>query len=81
MPYDYIAHYYGTRFKPGQRVIFTEDGRRGTVLKPAGDPQYVDVKFDAGGEGPCHPMSLAFPPVEELPHIDPKHLAKLRARA
>ena len=66
MPYNYIKQAYGRTFEPGQRVNFTEyKNGLGTVLRPNGDPQYVLVKFDKGGEGDCHPMSLE--PVSEPP--------------
>ena len=58
-PYRYIETYYGHRFMPGDRVKFTEGKERfGVVRRPRGDPQYVDVKFDDGHVGPCHPDSL-----------------------
>lgn len=58
-PYRYIQSYYGHTFRPGDRVKFTEGrGRFGVVKQPNGDPQYVDVKFDDGHTGPCHPDSL-----------------------
>lgn len=58
MGYRYIASAYGKAFNAGQRVKFTEDGRTGTVKRAQGDPQYVNVKFDDGREGPCHPLSV-----------------------
>ena len=59
MAYDYIERFYGTRFKPGMRVLFTEyDDAPGTVKRAKGDPQYVSIKFEDGREGKCHPQSL-----------------------
>ena len=58
MPYQYIEHYYGRTFKAKQRVRFTEGDRRGVVMRPTGDPQYVRVRFDDGTVGDCHPMSV-----------------------
>jgi hypothetical protein len=58
MSYNYVNRTYGTSFKAGQRVKFTEDGRLGTIKSRRTDDQYVDVKFDNGGEGPCHPASV-----------------------
>lgn len=68
MAYDYIERFYGTRFKPGMRVLFTEDeDRQGTVKRVRGDPQYVSVRFDDGHEGFCHPTSLKIFPPELAP--------------
>ncbi len=61
MAYTYIERAYGKRFEAGQRVRFTEykgDRGLGVVRGVRGDPQYVQVLFDDGHEGPCHPGSL-----------------------
>ncbi|MCB1462085.1 MAG: hypothetical protein KDJ90_06595 [Nitratireductor sp.] len=63
MAYNFIERLYGTRFKPGMRVRFTEyDDAPGIVKRVTGDPQYVRVKFDDGREGDCHPDSLKIKP-------------------
>lgn len=60
MAYAYIECMFGTKFKPGMRVTFSEyDNAPGTVKRVNGDPQYVRVKFDDGQEGNCHPSSLS----------------------
>lgn len=48
--------YYGTSFKPGQRVALESDGRQGVVMRRQGDDQYIKVRFDDGTTGPCHPI-------------------------
>lgn len=59
MPYNYIERAYGTRFKAGMRIAFTEyDDAAGTVKRTSGDPHYVAVRLDDGREGNCHPLSL-----------------------
>lgn len=61
MPYTYIERAYGVKFVPGQRVRFMEyKGPRanGVVKAVRGDPHYVQVLFDDGSAGPCHPGSL-----------------------
>lgn len=65
MAYTYIERYYGIRYEPGMRVVFTEYKHRpaGTVRRVQGDPQYVSVKFDDGHIGNCHPTSLEIVPV------------------
>lgn len=59
MSYRYIESYYGVRFEPGMRVLFTEyKDKPGVVRGVRDDPQYVKVLFDDGSEGDCHPRSL-----------------------
>ena len=66
MPYNYIERAYGTRFKAGMRVLFTEyDDAPGTVKRANGDPHYVAVRFDDGREGDCHPASLKIVPTDQ----------------
>lgn len=59
-PYRYIENYYGLVFNVGDRVEFTEGKRRhGVVLRPKLSAEhYVNVKFDNGDTGLCHPKSL-----------------------
>lgn len=59
MSYEYIQRAYGKTFETGMRVHFTEcGGRYGVVQKPSSQAHYVNVKFDDGTEGNCHPGSL-----------------------
>jgi hypothetical protein len=44
MAYDYIRRTYGVDPKPGQRI--TMDGKPGVIVRPVGDPQYLNVRFD-----------------------------------
>lgn len=63
-PYSYIQHHYGLTFNVGDRVEFTEGKREpGTVARPKRSSEhYVNVKFDAGHHGLCHPRSLEIVP-------------------
>lgn len=68
MPYSYIERAYGKKFEAGQRVRFTEykgDRALGVVRGVRDDPQYVQVLFDDGSAGPCHPGSLEIIPKTE----------------
>lgn len=72
MDYDYIRQAYGRSFEPGQRVFFTEYAQPGTVMRPQGDPKYVQVRFDDGKIGACHPLSVE--PIEaRQPHTNGSH--------
>jgi hypothetical protein len=54
MAYDYIRRTYGVDPKIGQRI--TMDGRLGTIIRPQGDPQYLNVRFDGQKHTvPVHP--------------------------
>lgn len=60
--YDYIARQYSKSFTAGMIVSLDEyGGRLGTVKKPSGDPQYVDVEWLHDGKlrrGNFHPDSV-----------------------
>jgi hypothetical protein len=60
--YRYIEGAYGKKYTAGQIVRLDEYGMRlGTVKKPKGDPQYVDVEWLHDGKlcrGNFHPNSL-----------------------
>lgn len=54
MTYDYIRRTYNVDPKVGQRI--TMDGKPGTIIKPRGDPQHLNVRFDGTRHGvPVHP--------------------------
>ena len=59
-PYSYIARHYGLTFNVGDRVEFI-DGKSilGVVEKPKPSSEhYVNVAFNDGTSGLCHPRSL-----------------------
>ena len=56
--YDYVNRTYGCQFHGGERVIFTEDGRRGHIVRRRRENKYVRVRFEDGHLGHCHPNSL-----------------------
>lgn len=49
MPYAYIRRTYRVEPKVGQRI--TMDGKPGTIIRPIGDPQYLNVRFDGQSHG------------------------------
>lgn len=56
--YDYVNRAYGCQFKGGERIVFTEDGRSGRVVRRRREDKYVRVRFDDGTLGSCHPKSV-----------------------
>ena len=44
MAYEYIKRHYGVDPKIGQRI--THYGKPGQIVRPVGDPQYLNVRFD-----------------------------------
>lgn len=44
MAYDYIRRTYRVDPKVGQRI--THYGKPATIIRPAGDPHYLNVRFD-----------------------------------
>lgn len=59
--YAYIRRSYGVSPARGCRVHHQVTKRDGTIQKPKGDPQYVDVLFDGDKFAlPCHPTELDY---------------------
>jgi hypothetical protein len=67
MAYEYIKRTYGVNPVVGQRIIM--DGKPGVILKPQGDPQYLNVRFDGQKHGSnVHPdWKVDYAPPEKTP--------------
>lgn len=60
-PYAYIRRSYAVDPIPGHRVRHQVTGGEGVIVRPRGDPQYVQVRFDGlNHTRPCHPTELDY---------------------
>ena len=61
--YAYIQRTYGVRPIPGDGVRHQITHREGVIVRPRGDPHYVQVRFNGQRHStPCHPTELDYPP-------------------
>lgn len=59
--YAYIRRTYGVEPTPGRRVRHQITNRHGLIVRPRGDPHYVQVRFDGQKHTvPCHPTELDY---------------------
>lgn len=59
--YDYIRRTYRVDPIVGSRVTHQVTGKAGVIVRPQGDPQYVQVRFDGVRHTlPCHPTELIY---------------------
>jgi hypothetical protein len=67
MAYNYIRRAYSVDPRVGQRI--TMDGKPGTIIRPQGDPQYLNVRFDGQKHGSnVHPTwKVDYAPKESVP--------------